>query len=73
LEKQGLDMLFCMFTDVRSAATEMLMAGEGTEEVIRYAFGVEAAQGRAYLPGVVSRKKQVVPVLLNAIKTIMTS
>jgi len=73
MERRGLDLLFCMFTDVRSAATEMLMAGNGAEELASRAFGVEAAQGRAYLPGVVSRKKQVVPALLGAIKTIQAS
>lgn len=68
MKKQGLDYLFCMFTDVPSSTTELLMAGQGAEELIRHAFQVEVKDGRAVLPGVVSRKKQMIPALLNAIK-----
>ncbi len=68
LEKQGLDFVFCMFTDVRAASTDLLMAGKGAGALVERAFGVQLQDGRAVLPGVVSRKKQVVPALLGAIK-----
>ena len=44
------------------------MAGEGAQELVSKAFGVEIEQGVAVLPGVVSRKKQMIPTLINAIK-----
>ena len=66
--KQGLDYVFYMFTDVRSSSTELLMAGEGVEDVIDKAFGVSARDGVALLPGIVSRKKQMIPALMGAIK-----
>ena len=68
LEKQKLDYIFCMFTDIRTSATELMMAGEGAEALIGRAFGAQVVNGVADLPGVVSRKKQMIPALLGAIK-----
>lgn len=66
--KQGMRFIFYMFTDVRSSTTELLMDGADADLVIRKAFGVEVENGIAVLPGVVSRKKQMIPALLSAIK-----
>ena len=70
LRKQKLDYIFYMFTDVRTSASEMLMAGDGAEEVVARAFETEIKDGMALLPGVVSRKKQVIPALVGALKQI---
>ncbi len=67
-EKQGLRFVFYMFTDVRSSTTELLMDGADADKVIKKAFNVEVTDGMAVLPGVVSRKKQMIPALLAAIK-----
>ena len=37
LEKQGLDFIFYMFTDVRSASTDLLMAGKGAQRLVEHA------------------------------------
>ena len=71
LEKQGLDFIFYMFTDVRSASTDLLMAGKGAQRLVEHAFGVEGKDGMAVLPQVVSRKKQMVPALISAVKQAM--
>ena len=71
LNRQKLDYVFYMFTDVRASATELLMAGADAQEVIRKAFGVEVTDGAALLPGVVSRKKQVIPALMGALKQLV--
>ena len=68
LDKQRLDYVFYMFTDVRTSSTELLMVGEGAEEIVASAFGVEVKDGVARLDGVVSRKKQIIPPLMRAIK-----
>jgi len=68
LAKQGLDYIFYMFTDVRNSSTELLMAGSGAEALIKTAFDAEVVEGMATLPGVVSRKKQMIPRLISAIK-----
>ncbi len=68
LDKRRLDYVFYMFTDVRASATELIGAGERADEIIRRAFHVELEDGMAVLPGVVSRKKQVIPALVGAIR-----
>ena len=68
LEKQGLDYIFYMFTDVRGASTELMMAGKGVESLVSRAFHVEVKDGLAVLPGVVSRKKQMLPKIINTIR-----
>ncbi len=68
LGKRRLDYVFYMFTDVRASATELVGAGEGADEVIRRAFDTEPRDGAAVLPGVVSRKKQLIPALVGAIR-----
>ena len=68
LEKQGLDFIFYMFTDVRGASTELLMAGKGAEALVSRAFQVEVRDGLAVLPGVVSRKIQLLPRIISALR-----
>ena len=56
------DMSLLMITDVLKEGTELVYAGD--REIIRQAFGLnDAGDGHVFLPGVVSRKKQVVPAL----------
>ena len=63
-----LPLVFYMFTDVKSQTTEMLYYGAGAEEIVARAFGVEPVDGIATLPGVVSRKKQVIPALMTTLQ-----
>ena len=60
-------MIFYMFTDIKSQTTEMLYWGEGAERLCARAFDVDAKDGMAVLPGVVSRKKQVIPAMMNTL------
>ncbi|MDO4537081.1 MAG: putative manganese-dependent inorganic diphosphatase [Coriobacteriales bacterium] len=60
-------MIFYMFTDIKSQTTEMLYWGNGAEHLCARAFNVEAKDGMAVLPGVVSRKKQVIPAMMNTL------
>lgn len=68
LAKQGLDFIFYMFTDVPTSTTELMVAGEGAAELAQRAFGVKVDGDMVALPGVMSRKKQLIPALLSAIK-----
>jgi manganese-dependent inorganic pyrophosphatase len=61
-DNKDLQLYALMITDVLSKGTEMLVAGD-TAAVSR-AFGVEADDSTIELPGVMSRKKEVVPKLL---------
>lgn len=63
---EDLPVVMYMFTDVKTQTTDLLFYGEGAESVVRAAFGVEPTDGMAVLPGVVSRKKQMIPPLMAA-------
>ncbi len=63
----GVDMLFFMLTDMMLPGTELLCVGDGAEELVENALGVQGNDGSFLLPGVVSRKKQIVPELMMEI------
>ena len=66
--REGLPMIFYMFTDMQKQATDLMFCGHGAEDIVRDAFGVEPQDGKAVLPGVVSRKKQLIPPLMAALQ-----
>ena len=68
LERQGLDYIFYLFTDIPTSTTLLMMAGKGAPDLVKRAFGAEVQDEIAVLPGIVSRKKQVIPALMGAIK-----
>ncbi len=66
LEALGVDMLFFMLTDILDESTDLIFAGAGAKEAAAKAF-TSAEEGRLYLKGCVSRKKQIVPQLTEAL------
>jgi manganese-dependent inorganic pyrophosphatase len=64
--QQGLDVSVLMMTDIIGEATDLLFDPE-SRPIIERAFGVQASGGYAHLPGVVSRKKQLIPPLSAAL------
>jgi manganese-dependent inorganic pyrophosphatase len=54
-----------MITDVLRQGTRLLVAGDVA--AVARAFGVDPSDGMLELPGVMSRKKQVVPKLLQSV------
>lgn len=65
-EENGYVLSALMLTDILAESTELLFVG--SEEIIKTAFAKEPHGNFVTLPGVVSRKKQIVPVLSNAFK-----
>ena len=63
----GLDLFFFVVTDILNNDSTAVAAGQVAEAAAK-AFGAEIVGGRISLPGVVSRKKQIVPVLTEALK-----
>ncbi len=61
---RDLDMVLFMLTDIRNERTELLFTGSNTE-LISKAFEGKHGKNSIMLPGVVSRKKQVIPPLLS--------
>ena len=66
--RESLPLIFYMFTDMKSQSTDLMFCGQHADEIVRDAFGVEPKDGMAVLPGVVSRKKQLIPPLLAALQ-----
>ncbi len=64
-DKSGLDFVLFMMTDILTESTNLLMVGDMSREVIAEAFHVTPDEHSAELPGVVSRKKQLIPAILN--------
>ena len=65
-EEQGLDYVFFMLTNILEETTHLLICGDDAEGVIERGFDVTPEDKIAVLPGVMSRKKQMIPNLLNA-------
>lgn len=55
------DMLLLMITDVLREGTELMAVGD--VETVEHAFNVRVRNGAVFLPGVISRKKQILPAL----------
>lgn len=62
LEEEGYDLVLMMLTDIILEGTELLVAGPASH-LVDEAFGRKVEDSRVFLPGVMSRKKQVVPPL----------
>lgn len=68
--ERGLDMAFFMMTDILEEASTFIFSGTEAQEVARRAFPQgELRDGTLYAKEIVSRKKQVVPGLMEAINT----
>ncbi len=64
--RKGLDVVMLLLTDVINGTSEALVAGN-KPEIVESAFHCTLVDHTAHLPGVISRKKQVVPALNDAI------
>ncbi len=66
--KTHCDMIFFVMTNILEESSTMLFYGEAADALIREAFQLEPEGNRCYLPGVVSRKKQIVPLLVSTLQ-----
>ena len=57
----GLDAVLLMITDVLKEGSYLLYVGD--EDTIRQAFNITGEKNPVFLPKVMSRKKQIIPVL----------
>ena len=64
--RHGVTRVFFMLTNIIEESTELLYYGEGREDMARIAFHMEPEDGVFDLKGVVSRKKQLIPALMEA-------
>ena len=63
-------MAYFLLTDVKKQSSYMLYTGEDAEEVLLKSFDkiIENTENGYLLKGVVSRKKQVIPSILDTLK-----
>ncbi len=71
--EERVDMMFLMLTNILKESTDLLCVGQGSVQMVVDAFHLnlesgETSRGVVSLPGVVSRKKQLVPGLMVAIE-----
>ncbi|KRN88840.1 manganese-dependent inorganic pyrophosphatase [Ligilactobacillus ceti] len=62
---EGYDLFLLMVTDILNSHTRLLVVGE-PQDVVEKAFATKLVDNKAELPGVVSRKKQIVPQMQQA-------
>lgn len=67
-QKENLEMIYFMLTDILSESTELLCCGSGARETIIHAFDLPGDSERILLKGVVSRKKQLIPTLVASLQ-----
>ncbi len=67
-ERDGLDMLFFMLTNIIDESSEVVYAGNKALHTLNSAFGLNAEGEIVNLPGVVSRKKQLLPAIVETIQ-----
>lgn len=68
--KDGMDQIYFMLTNIVEESSMVLFCGEDSEDLIEDAFDIETEDGVAVLPGVVSRKKQLIPAFMSTLQEI---
>ena len=67
-EKDGLDMLFFMLTNILEESSDVIYAGGKALHTLNSAFGLSVESDTVRLQGVVSRKKQLLPAIVETIQ-----
>lgn len=70
LNNMQLNMVFVMMTNIIDQSTELLYYGSNAESIVSATFGADKLSDRnsAILPGVVSRKKQLIPPMMETMQ-----
>lgn len=68
LGDKKLDMVFVMLTDILNEETELLCEGEAAAALAERAYHIPSQGYSVVLKGVVSRKKQLIPMLITAMQ-----
>jgi manganese-dependent inorganic pyrophosphatase len=61
------DLILLLVTDILNQGSEMFFVGD-LKEIVGKAFDLQTKENSVYLPGVVSRKKQVIPYIANVLE-----
>lgn len=69
IKSTGLDMTFLLVTDIMSEASYVICQGKNALQILRGAFNVENDDYPVLLKGVVSRKKQFLPAIIDEMQS----
>lgn len=64
IEEKGYEFVLLLVTDIMAEGSQFIV--EGNPEIVEQTFGITCQQGGTWMPGVLSRKKQVAAPLLKA-------
>ena len=62
-----LSMIFFMLTNILEESTELIYCGKNAKQLVADGFYTKAGENATVLPGVVSRKKQLIPAFMNVL------
>ena len=66
--KHGIEMVFFMLTNIMKESSEIVFAGRNAGELLKDAFNAEPGETSVMLDGIVSRKKQFLPTIIEAME-----
>ena len=66
-KEHGITIIYFMLTNIITESTEVIYVGNGAESLLEEAFSKTAENNSVMLKGVVSRKKQFIPVLIETV------
>lgn len=66
-QRQNYSFMCLMLTDILEEASEILIAGQG-RSLLEQAFNIPSGQTSAYVKGLLSRKKQLVPAIFDVLR-----
>lgn len=67
-DSKGYAVVMLLLTDILKEGSQVLVAGE-RHDYVEKTFNIELVDSMAFLPGVLSRKKQVIPPLTNVVNS----
>lgn len=68
MQQDGLEMIFFMLTNILRESSEIVFAGAKAGSILENGFGVSAGEQSVLLNGVVSRKKQLLPIIVETLQ-----
>ena len=68
LDEEGIDFVSLMITNVSTDSTDLIFCGDSAKGIIESAFKAESKDECVHLPGVVSRKKQLIPPIMSVLQ-----
>lgn len=71
INEKGFRMIFFMLTNILEESTELIFCGVDSSKVVENVFGTSTKDHSIFLKGVVSRKKQVLPYIMEEINSII--